>query len=99
MGLHDLVDDSQSKSGSAFEVRLKRLKDFFDLLRRHAGSGIDERNLPIVAQRFDRRSQRSPVLHGADRILTQIPEHLLESVTIGDSPGLANGEAPLDGDS
>ena len=96
MRLHDLVDDRQPESGAAFEVRLERLKDFFDLLRRHAGSGIDKRDLPVVAQRFDRRGQRSAVLHGAHRILTEIPEHLLELVAIGDSPGLAHGEAPLD---
>src|SRR6266567_9400578 len=80
MRLHNLVDDRQPKPGAAFEVGLEGLEDLLDLLRRHARSGVDERNLPVVAQRLDRSRQPSTIFHGADRILTKIPEHLFELV-------------------
>ena len=41
--LHDLVNDGQAQPCAALEVRLERLEDFFDLLRRHARSGVGER--------------------------------------------------------
>ena len=60
MGLHDLIHDGQAESGAAFEIRLERLEDFFDLLRSHPGAGIGKADLPVVAQRFDGNGQRPP---------------------------------------
>ena len=98
MRLHDLVDDGQSEPGAAFEVRLEGLEDLFGLLRRHAGSGIGKTDLPVVAQGFDGHGQRAAVLHGADRILTKIPEHLLDLVAVGEHPRLPHRKLPLDRD-
>src|SRR5271166_1604974 len=83
MRLHDLVNDCQSQPGATLEVRLERLEDLFDLLRRHTRSGVDERDLPFVAQCLDSGCQRAAVFHGAHRILTKVPEDLLELVAVG----------------
>src|ERR1700679_3359876 len=47
MRLHNLVDDGQAKAGSTFEIRLKRLEDFFCLLRIDTGAGVGKTHLPI----------------------------------------------------
>jgi hypothetical protein len=98
MRLHDLVNDGQSQPGAALEIRLKGLEDFLDLLRRHAGSGVGERDLPVVAQRIHFGRQRSAIFHGAHGVLAEIPEHLLEFVAIGDHPGGAHGKPALNRD-
>src|ERR1700722_13642966 len=76
MRLHNLVNNGQPQPGAALEVRLKGLKDFFDLLRAHARSGVGEADLPVFSQGFDRDGKHSPALcalPGADGILTEIP--------------------------
>ena len=84
MRLHDLVDDGQPESGAAFKVRLEGLKNLFNLLRRHSGSGIGKADLPVIAQGFDRDGQRAAVFHGADGVLAEIPEDLLDLVAVGE---------------
>src|SRR5579871_4371941 len=98
MRLHDLIDNGQSKTGPTFEIRLKRLKDLLGLLRRHSGAGVCESNLPIISQHFDADGEAAAVLHGADGILTKIPEHLLQLVPICQNPRLWYRERALNGD-
>src|ERR1700728_131856 len=99
MRLHNLIDNRQPQPGTAFEVRLKGLEDFFDLLRTHASSSIAESDLPILSQGLDCDCECASALrafHGANRILTKIPKYLFDLVPVGDRPGLAGG-APARG--
>ena len=83
MGLHDLVHDGQTESGSAFELRLEWLEYFLDDLRAHAGTGIGEADLPVFARPHSRRLvKRSALLHGADGVFAEVPEHLFDLVAV-----------------
>src|SRR5579862_4504251 len=97
MRLNDLVDNSQPESGSTLEAGLEGFENFFDLLWTHAWSRVRETNLPILSQSLDRDSEPAAgsAFHGADGILTEIPEHLLDLVSVGDGPSLADGKATL----
>src|ERR1700684_2608633 len=78
--LHNLVDNRQPQAGTALEIGLEGLKDFLDLLRAHARSGVGESNLPIFSQGFDRDGEHASALgafHSANRVLTEIPKYLL----------------------
>src|ERR1700756_1800944 len=97
VSLYDLVNDRQPQPGASFKVGLEGFEDFFDLLRRHAHSGVHERDLPVIAQGLDCGGQRASIFHGAYGILTKIPEDLLQLVAVGDHPGFGN-ETPLDRD-
>ena len=46
--LDDAVDDGESEPGAALEAGLEGLEDFFDELRRDAGSGVLETDAPVV---------------------------------------------------
>src|ERR1035438_10238777 len=101
MRLHNLIDNRQPQPSTAFEVRLKGLEDFFDLLRTHASSSIGESDLPILSQRLDCDCEYASALcafHGANLILTEIPKYLFDLVPIGDRPSLASGKPALDRD-
>src|SRR5579864_125476 len=76
MSLHDLVNNREPESGAAFKVRLEGLENLFHLLRRHAGACVGERDLPVVAERFQPNRELATVLHGADRVFAEIPEDL-----------------------
>ncbi len=95
MRLHDLVNDSQPQAGASFKVGLEGFEDFLDLLRRHAHAGVNERDLPVVAQGLDGRGQRAATFHRAYRILTKIPEDLLQLVPVGEHPCLSGTKRRL----
>src|SRR5271165_1739515 len=85
--LHNLVHDGQTESGATFKVGLEGLEDLLRLLRIDAGAGIGEAHLPIRTALHEADGERAAVfLHGANRILAKIPEHLLELVAVGQSP-------------
>src|ERR1700733_15255563 len=101
MRLHNLIDNRQPQPGTAFEVRLKGLEDFFDLLRTHASSSIGESDLPILSQGLDCDCEGASDLrtfHGANRMLTKIPKYLLDLAPTGDRPSLASRKPVLDRD-
>ena len=82
MGLHDLIDDGQSKARATFKVRLKRLEDFFRQLRTDSRPGIGKADLPVLSDSSDRNGKRAPGFHGANRVFTEVPEHLFQFVAV-----------------
>src|ERR1700690_2027296 len=47
MRLHDLINDRQAETGTAFKIRLERLEYLFRMLRLNAWTGIGEIHLPV----------------------------------------------------
>src|SRR5580704_1438534 len=88
VSLNNLVDDGQTQAGTSLELRLEGLENFFDQLRAHARSGIGEIDLPVFSAGFKRDRQRAPGGHGAHRVFAEVPEDLLEPVTVRRGPGL-----------
>src|SRR5581483_1548955 len=76
MRLDDLIHDGQPEAGAPLEIGLERFKDLFNLLGGHAGTGVDERYLPLVFKGFEGRCERTSVFHGANGIFAKVPEDL-----------------------
>src|SRR6266567_4978230 len=98
MGLNDLINDGKPEARSAFELRLKRFEDFFHHLWAHARAGVGKTELPLVFQFINADGQGATLFHGADRVLAEVPEDLLHSVSIGKNVGFLSRIAPLDFD-
>src|SRR6266702_5001974 len=105
MGLHDLINDREAESGTAFEGRLERFEYLFKLLRRHAGAGIAHGDDPLGTvtdegngETTDGPFSRGSAFHGADGVVAEIPKHLPESITLSDGEGFGRAEAALDDD-
>ena len=67
-------------------------------MRVHARSSIGKPNLPVFAPSFHADRKRAPVFHSANRVLANIPKHLLQLVAIGKCPRLLHWEGALDAD-
>src|SRR6185437_10556013 len=87
MRLYDLIYDGQAQSGAAFELRLEGLEDFLHQLPAHAWTGIGEVDLPVLTRLFQRDAEHSTGAHGADCVLTKIPEHLFDLVAVRHGEG------------
>ncbi len=98
MRLHYLVNNREAKPGTALEVRLKGLKDFFDLLRAHARPSVRKPDLPVLSDQLHRDGECASTFHRADRILAEIPKDLLDFISIGGRPGLTGREPALNRD-
>src|SRR5581483_3452903 len=94
MGLHNLVDDRQSKTCATFKLGLKGFEYFFGLLGTHARSGIAEAHFPVFAFRFYCNAQRASALHGSHRVLAKIPENLFKLVAIGNCESVFHRNMP-----
>src|SRR5271165_159325 len=101
MRLDNLIHDGQAKAGSAFEVRLEGLEDFFRLLRVEAGAGIGKTHFPVGAALGEGHGERSAVTgrpYGTHCVFREVPEHLFEFVAIGQHPGFGLRKVALDPD-
>ena len=102
MRLHDLVNQGQAEAGAALKIGLEGFEDFFDLLRAHAEAGIGESHLPIVSDGFNGDGECAAIrgaFHGANRVLTKIPEHLFKLVAVRHGQSLVRRKTTLDPDS
>src|SRR3984957_7827553 len=113
MRLHDLINDGQSQAGSAFEIGLERLEDFFSLLRSHSRARVGKGDLPVIADEIesngkpasavdavDTASAASPTsVHGPHCVLAKIPKYLLDLVAVRNRPGVGFGKPAFNGDS
>src|SRR5215475_13366553 len=83
MCLNDLIDNGQTESRTAFELRLERLEYLLDHLRTHTGAGVGEAQLPLVFHLLNADRERATFFHRPDCVLAEVPEDLLHSVSIG----------------
>src|SRR5208283_1276754 len=101
MRLYDLVHDGETESGTAFEVRLEGLEDFFRLLRLDAGTGVGKAHFPVGAALGESDGDDSSLIRRLDcahRIFAEVPKHLFELVAIGQHPGFRLREVALEFD-
>src|SRR5579864_1911210 len=82
MSLHDLIDDSQPQTCTAFEVGLKGLKNLVDERRGNTRTAVSNGNAPEIAGRPDGNGNRPLPVDSAHRIGEQVPEHLLDAIAI-----------------
>src|SRR6185437_1342046 len=82
MSLHNLVNQRESQSGTAFEARLKRFKYFFRLLGTNAYSAVFEGENPITASCPKSHLQRAAFRHSAKSVVAEVPEDLLQAIGI-----------------
>src|SRR5579864_561920 len=82
MGLYNLVHNSQPQSSSSHKARLQRLKDLHTLSRIDPHAGVTEADAHPKRTRFEFYRQGAALRHGTQRIVTEIPKHLFDSVTV-----------------
>src|SRR5947207_2665544 len=90
VSLHDLINNGQTEAGTTFKLGLEGLEDLLDGLRIHARAGISKIDLPVISCRFKRDTKGSAIAHGADSVLTEIPENLFDLVAVGQRPGFSH---------
>ena len=89
MSPDDLVDQRQSQTRPLIETRLKRLKDFFQLYTGKADAGVRQYDASSLAHLFSLDGERSPLGHGFQGVVANIPKNLAELVSVrlyGDPP-------------
>src|SRR5581483_7225415 len=74
MSLHNLINQRESQSGTAFEAGLKRFKYFFRLLGTDTYSAVFKGENPIAASCTQSHLQRAAFRHGAKSVVAQVPE-------------------------
>src|SRR6266508_3415724 len=83
MIVHNLENNTQAQSRTGLEARMEGLKEVFLLFRCHAYSGVLKcYSCPAILCRCYLYRQGTPLRHGPESVLREIPEDLLELVGI-----------------
>jgi hypothetical protein len=82
--LHDLIDNGQTEAGTAFKLGLEGLENFrwFEDLPEPVSAKLICQSSPAAS----RETLRVLPQHGADSVLTEIPETCLIFVAVGQRP-------------
>src|SRR5882672_3118628 len=86
--LDDLIHDGKAQASSALEVRLERLKDLGTLLWVEADAGVAKCDVQPKRALFNSDGERPAFGHSPQRVVAQIPEHLLYFIGIHTCPQL-----------
>ncbi len=96
MRLHDLIHNREPQARAAHKIGLQGLKYFCALSRIQAHSRVAEADAHPEGRGFQGDGQNSTGGHGAERVVGQIPEHLLDAVAIDANADLGSREGSLD---
>src|SRR5208337_1332671 len=96
MRLHDLVNDRQPQPRAPLKIGLQRLKYLGALLRVQANAGVPEGDAQPIRNPLHPHGQGSALGHGAQRVVAEVPEHLLDLVRIHLHFARLPVERPLD---
>src|ERR1700722_15713515 len=92
MRLQNLIHDRQTQTRAAPEGGLERLEDLRRRVRIHAPTRVSHPDPHRFADGFETHGQPSPVGHGPQGVVAEVPKNLLHGVAVGSHPGRAAAE-------